>query len=346
MIESVFLLTVPVAILVIIILIFDFINGFHDTANQVSPAIGAKALKPRDAVLLAVIFNFAGPFVLGTEVANTIGKIVDTDTEAWQLLPADFALTVIGCAILAAIAWNLITWWKGIPSSSSHALVGGVVGAAAVAIGFGAINQEAITKTINGLLFSPLIAFIFAFLLTILIFWITFKILKNSPKSGKIYKYSQIFFVIWTGLAHGGNDATKSMGIIGLVLLITGITTSFIIPLWAIVSCSLAMALGTAIGGFKIIRTMAKKMTKLSPDLGFAAQAGNSLVLTAGTLTGFPMSTTHVITTSIMGAGSAKGFKRVQWGLGKSIVLAWILTIPITAVIAGFLVVLAKILFF
>ncbi len=341
MIESVLL---PVAILVAIILVFDFINGFHDTANQVSPAIGSKALKPRDAVLLAAIMNFTGPFVLGTLVANTIGKIVDA--KALQSLSTDFALTVIGCAILAAIVWNLITWQKGIPSSSSHALVGGVVGAAAIAIGFDAINPAAITKTINGLLFSPLIAFCFAFLLTILIFWVTFKVLKNSPKSGKIYKYSQIFFVIWTGLAHGGNDATKSMGIIGLVLLITGITQKFEIPVWAIFSCSLAMALGTAIGGFKIIRTMAKKMTKLSPDLGFAAQAGNSLVLTLGTITGFPMSTTHVITTSIMGAGSVKGFKRVQWGLGKNIVLAWILTIPTTAVIAGLLVFLAKILFF
>ncbi len=341
MIESVLL---PVAIVVVIILFFDFINGFHDTANQVSPAIGARALKPRDAVLLAAIMNFAGPFVLGTAVANTIGKIANTN--ALQSLSIEFALTVIGCAIVAAIVWDLITWWKGIPSSSSHALVGGVVGAVATAIGFDAINPAAITKTIEGLLFSPLIAFFVAFLVTILVFWITFKVLKNSPKSGKIYKYSQIFFVIWTGLGHGGNDATKSMGIIGLVLLITGITQKFEIPFWVIFLCSLAMALGTAIGGFKVIRTMAKKMTKINPDLGFAAEVGNSSVLTVGTITGFPMSTTHVITGSIMGAGSAKGFKRVQWGLGKNIVIAWILTIPITAVIAGLLVVLAKTLFF
>ncbi|MDI6730613.1 MAG: inorganic phosphate transporter [Candidatus Altarchaeum sp.] len=341
MMESVLL---PVAIVVVIILVFDFINGFHDTANQVSPAIGAKALKPRDAILLAAIMNFAGPFVLGTLVADTVGKIVNAN--ALQSLSTDFALTVIGCAILAAIAWNLITWWKKIPSSSSHTLVGGVVGATVIAIGFDAINPATITKTINGLLFSPLIAFSFTFLLTIMIFWVTFKVLKNSPKSGKIYKSSQIFFVIWTSLGHGGNDATKSMGIIGLILIITGITQQFEIPFWVIFSCSLAMALGTAIGGFKIIRTMAKKMTKLNPDLGFAAEVGNSLILIVGTITGFPMSTTHVITSSIMGAGSAKGFKSVQWGLGKNMVLAWILTIPITAVIAGLLVVLAKILFF
>jgi len=191
-----------------------------------------------------------------------------------------------------------------------------------------------------------LIAFVLAILLTVLVFWITLKIFKNSPKSGKIYKYSQIFFVVWTGLSHGGNDATKSMGIIGLVLLMTGITQKFEIPVWTIAACSIAMALGTAIGGFKIIRTMAKKMTKLEPDMGFTAQAGNSIVLTLGTLTGFPMSTTHVITGSIMGAGSAKGFKRVQWGLGKSIFIAWLLTIPVTAVIAGLLVAMAKILFF
>jgi len=265
MIESVLL---PVAIVVVIILFFDFINGFHDTANQVSPAIGARALKPRDAVLLAAIMNFAGPFVLGTQVANTIGKIANAN--ALQSLSIEFALTVIGCAIVAAIVWDLITWWKGIPSSSSHALVGGVVGAVVTAIGFGAINPTAITKTIEGLVFSPLTAFFVAFLVTILVFWISFKVLKNSPKSGKYYKYSQIFFVIWTGLGHGGNDATKSMGIIGLVLLITGITQKFEIPFWVIFLCSLAMALGTAIGGFKVIRTMAKKMTKLSPDLGFA----------------------------------------------------------------------------
>ncbi len=333
-----------VGILIAIILIFDFINGFHDTANQVSSAIGAKALKPRDAVLLAAIINFAGPFVLGLAVANTIGKIADA--KALQSLSIDFALTVIGCAILAAIAWNLITWRKGIPSSSSHALVGGVVGAVIVAIGVEVINPAAITKTIEGLLFSPLIAFFVAFLLTILVFWITFKVLKNSPKLGKIYKRSHIFFIIWIGLGHGGNDATKSMGIIGLVLLMAGITQQFEIPFWVIFSCSLAMALGTAIGGFKIIRTMAKKMTKISPDLGFSAEVANSTLLTVGTITGFPMSTTHIITSSILGAGSTKGLKHVQWGVGKSILIAWILTIPITAVIAGLLVVLAKILFF
>ena len=331
-------------IVVVVILIFDFINGFHDTANQISPTIGAKALKPRDAVLLAAIFNFAGPFILGTAVADTIGKI--TSSSFLKAQSFEFAMSIILCAILSAIAWNLITWWKGIPSSSSHALVGSVVGAVTAAIGFETIKISALEKTFTGLLGSPIIAFCIAFLIAILIFWITFKIFKNSPKSGKIYKYSQIFFVMWTGLGHGGNDATKSMGIIALVLLIAGITQKFEIPFWVIFSCSLAMALGTAIGGFKIIRTMAKKTTKITPDIGFAAQMGNSLVLTVGTLIGFPMSTTHVITASILGAGTAKGVKRVQWGLAKNILATWVLTVPVTALLAGLLVVLVKILFF
>lgn len=333
-----------VAIFFSIILFFDFTNGFHDTANQVSPAIGARALKPRDAVLLAAAMNFAGPFVLGVAVANTIGHIANMN--ALQSLPTNFALSVIACAVIAAISWNLITWWKGIPSSSSHALVGGVVGAVAVAIGIGEINPAAITKTIYGLAFSPLIAYGFAFLVAILVFWITFKIFKNNPKSGKLYRYSQIFFVIWTGLGHGGNDATKSMAMMGLILFATGITQQFEIPDWVILSCASVMALGTAVGGFKIIRTMGKRITKLSPDLGFAAQVANSSVLTIGTITGFPMSTTHVITGSIMGAGSSKGFKRVQWGLGRNIVFAWILTLPATISIGGLLVILTKFLFF
>jgi len=327
-------------ILIAIIIVFDFINGFHDTANQVSPAVGARALKPRDAVLMAAFFNFLGPFVLGLAVANTIGKIADVN--AFKTLDVGFTLTVILCAIISAITWDLITWWKGFPSSSSHALVGGVVGAVIAAIGIEAVNPTAIIKTFQGLIFSPLIAFFIAFLLTILIFWITIKVFKNNPKVGKYYRYSQIFLVTWTALGHGGNDATKSMGIIGFVLLMAGITQKFEIPFWVIIACSAAMALGTAIGGFKIIRTMAKRTTKLSSDLGFTAEIANSTVLTVGTITGFPMSTTHVITGSIMGAGSAKGIKRVQWALGRNIVIAWILTIPITAIIAGILVILAK----
>ncbi|MFN3527853.1 MAG: anion permease [Candidatus Altarchaeaceae archaeon] len=331
-------------ILIAIIVFFDFMNGFHDTANQVSPAIGARALKPRDAVLLAAICNMLGPFVLGLAVADTIGKIASST--ALKALPMEFALTIILCAIISAIFWDLITWWKGIPSSSSHALVGGVVGAVIAGIGFEAIKISAIEKTFQGLIGSPIVAYTIAFLVTILIFWITFKIFKNSPKVAKFYKYSQIFFVTWTALGHGGNDATKSMGIIGLVLLIVGITTHFEIPFWVVLLCSVAMALGTALGGFKIIRTMAKKTTKISPDLGFSAEVANSTVLTIGTITGFPMSTTHVITSSILGAGSAKGIKRVQWGLARNIVMAWILTLPMTALIAAILVFFAKFLFF
>ncbi len=327
-------------IIIAIIVFFDFINGFHDTANQVSPAIGARALKPRDAVFLAAFFNFLGPFVLGLAVANTIGKMANVN--ALQTLGVEFALIVILCAIISAIAWDLITWWKGFPSSSSHALVGGVVGAVIAAVGVEAVNSTAIIKTLQGLIFSPLIAFFVAFLVTILIFWITIKIFKNNPKVGKYYRYSQIFFVTWTALGHGGNDATKSMGIIGLLLLMTGITQKFEVPFWVIIACALAMAFGTGIGGFKIIRTMAKRTTQLRPDLGFTAEIANSSVLTFGTLTGFPMSTTHVITGSIMGAGSAKGVKRVHWALGRNIIMAWILTIPMTAIIAGILVILAK----
>lgn len=215
-----------------------------------------------------------------------------------------------------------------------------------MAIGTGAIYMPKMIKTIEGLLFSPLTAFTAALLLTILFFWITFKVFKNNPKLKKYYSASQIFFVSWTGLSHGGNDATKSMGIIGLVLLMTGITQEFEIPFWVVFSCAFAMAFGTALGGFKIIRTMAKRVTNINPDQGFTAEVANSTVLTVGTLAGFPMSTTHVITSSILGAGSAKGFRRVQWGLGKNIVFAWILTIPITTTMAGLLVILTKTLFF
>lgn len=333
-----------VGILIAIIIFFDFINGFHDAANQISATIGSRALSPRNAVLLAAIFNILGPFVLGLAVADTIGKIAKS--EALKAIDVNFALTIIFCAIISAIFWDLLTWWKGFPSSSTHALVGGVVGAVIAGIGFEAIKISAIEKTLQGLIGSPIVTFLVAYLLAILIFWITFKIFKNSPKSGKFYKYSQILFVAWTGLGHGGNDATKSMGIIGLVLVFTGITTHFEIPFWVVLACAIAMGLGTGVGGFKIIRTMAKKATKLSPDLGFVAQTANSLVLTIGSITGFPMSTTHVATTSILGAGSAKGVKRVQWGLARNIVMAWIFTIPITALIAAILIYLAKFLFF
>lgn len=309
-----------------LILIFDFINGFHDTANQVSTVVATKVLKPGHAVILAGILNFIGPFVLGLAVANTIGKI--------SLNPMELGLMGISAAVLSAVIWNLATWYYGIPSSSSHALVGGLVGAVIITSGVDGIKIESIIKTFEGLLLSPIAAFFLTLIFVLFLYLISVNVFKNTPKLNAPYKHLQLITFVISGIGHGGNDATKSMGIIGVVLLAAGVTSEFEIPTWVIISCATAIALGTAIGGFRIIRTMAKRLTKMEPVQGFGANTVNSILLTYGTVLGFPMSTTHVITGCIIGAGASKGLKRVKWGLGRDIMLTWIFTIPLTALIA------------
>ena len=320
--------------IVIVALIFDFINGFHDTATAVATSISTKALTPNHAILICGIFNFMGAF-MGTEVAKTVGDDIVSHSSIPQW--------VILCVLISSIIWDLITWYFGIPSSSSHALIGSLIGGGiAYNLSFGAVNWYNLFHSVVLWLFiSPVIGFLVGYTLMKILNWIL-RPFKISIVNG-IFLKLQVVSASFMSFNHGGNDAQKSMGIITMALLSGGLIGTFNVPLWVIVGCASAMSLGTALGGKRIIKTMGTGVAKLNPVSGFAAETGASFVILAASLFHAPVSTTHIVTTTIMGGGAAKTFKSVKWGVAKEIVWAWVLTIPISAGMAGVFILIVKI---
>ncbi|MGE7766321.1 inorganic phosphate transporter [Peribacillus sp. NPDC096540] len=323
-------------LIVFFALAFDFINGFHDTANAIATAVSTKALKPRHAILMAAIMNFVGAMTF-TGVAKTITKdIVDPFT-----LPN--GSYVILAALLAAIIWNLLTWHYGIPSSSSHALIGSIAGAAIAAAGFTGIKWEGFLKILQALIFSPIIAFVIGFIVYS-IFKVIFKN-NNLTKTNQRFRTIQIATAALQSYTHGTNDAQKAMGIITMALIANGYATSTDIPFWVQFSCALAMGLGTSVGGWKIIKTVGGKIMKIRPVNGVAADLTGALIIFGATIIHMPVSTTHVISSSILGVGSAHRVKGVKWGTARRMIVTWFITIPISATLAGLLYLLINFLF-
>ena len=323
-------------LIVFFALAFDFINGFHDTANAIATAVSTKALKPRHAIILAAVMNFVGAMTF-TGVAKTITKdIVDPFT-----LPN--GSYVIMAALLAAIIWNLLTWYYGIPSSSSHALIGSIAGAAIAAAGFTGIKWEGFMKILQALIFSPLIAFVIGFIVYS-IFKVVFKN-NNLTKTNQRFRTIQIATAALQSYTHGTNDAQKAMGIITMALIANGYSSSTDIAFWVQFSCALAMGLGTSVGGWKIIKTVGGKIMKIRPVNGVAADLTGAFIIFGATVIHMPVSTTHVISSSILGVGSAHRVKGVKWGTAKRMIITWFITIPISATLAGLLYLLINFLF-
>lgn len=321
--DSLFILTI---LIVIGALAFDFINGFHDTANAIATAVSTKALKPRHAIIMAAIMNFIGAMTF-TGVAKTITKgIVDPFT-------LENGSVVILAALISAIAWNLITWYYGIPSSSSHAIIGSIAGAAIAAAGVGAIKFSGFSKIIAALLLSPILAFTLGFIVYS-IFKVIFKN-NNLSKTNRNFRFFQIFTAALQAYTHGTNDAQKAMGIITMALIANGYTASSEIPFWVQFACATAMGLGTSIGGWKIIKTVGGKIMKIRPVNGVAADLTGASLIFGATAIGLPVSTTHVISSSILGVGSAHRLKGVKWGTAQRMVITWVITLPISATLAG-----------
>ncbi len=313
-------------VVIALVLIFDFINGFHDSANSIATIVSTKVLSPVAAVSMAAFFNFIAFTVFPLKVATTIGKGV--------INPDVINLTVIAAALIAAITWNLFTWWYGLPSSSSHTLVGGLVGSAVVSSGWSSVIMAGVAKIAVFIVIAPLLGVIISFLISALVIYI---VRNQSPLAvDKHFRRLQLLSAAAFSLGHGGNDAQKSMGIIWVAMIVTGMTTkNDPIALWIVLSCQAAIALGTLMGGWRIVKTMGQKITKLKPFEGFCAETAGALTLFGATHWGIPVSTTHVITGSIIGAGARKGVSAVKWGVTGNIFWAWILTIPVSAVIGG-----------
>ncbi len=327
------MLSISLIVVIVLALTFDFINGFHDTANSIATTVSTRVLTPRAAIFMAATLNFAGALA-SDKVARTISKgLVDGHLEQY----------VIMAALLAAITWNLITWIIGIPSSSSHALIGGLIGASIVyAMSFDKIVWSGVMdKVVIPLFTSPMVGFLIGFALM----WSLYRLL--SPFSHRVvngwFSKIQILSAMLMSFAHGKNDAQKSMGIITLALVSAGmISADAGVPLWVKISCAIAMAIGTSVGGWKIIKTMGTSITKLEPIGGFAAQTGAALVIEFASEIGAPISTTQVISTTIMGVGASKRFSAVKWIIAKNIIWAWVITIPFTALLGAGITTLLK----
>ena len=302
-------------------LFFDFINGFHDAANSIATVVGTRILKPLQAVSLAAIANFVGPFLFGVAVATTVGK---------GIINPDFVtIHIIIGALAGAIVWNIITWLWGLPSSSSHALVGGLIGAGIAGAGTHAIILDGLTKVGIGIVVSPVVGFIVAFFVATTI--ITAFAKKRPAKVNTVFGRLQLVSSTYFSLTHGANDGQKTMGIIALILLTEGLITKFDIPFYVILISAAAISLGTFFGGWRIVKTMAVKITQLKPYQGFSAETGGATILAVLAHLGIPASTTHGISGAIMGAGAVRRFSAVRWGVGKRIVWAWVITIPAAA---------------
>ncbi|MEA2928967.1 MAG: inorganic phosphate transporter, PiT family [Hyphomicrobiales bacterium] len=320
-------LSLPVLIgLIATALIFDFLNGLHDAANSIATIVSTRVLRPRYAVIWAAFFNFIAFLFFGLHVAQTVG----TGIVAAEIVDG----RVIFGALMGAICWNLITWWAGIPSSSSHALIGGLVGAAMTKAGSAAVVWTGLTKTVAAIVLSPLTGFLLALLLILVVSWLFVRAMPHAVDS--TFRYMQFVSASFYSLGHGGNDAQKTMGIIAVLLFSQGHSgAEFHVPLWVVLSCQAAMALGTLFGGWRIVHTMGSKITRLTPMQGFCAETGGAITLFGATWLGIPVSTTHTITGAIVGVGAARKVSAVRWNVANNIVTAWVVTLPAAALIAA-----------
>ncbi len=316
----------PLIALIAVALFFDFLNGLHDAANSIATIVSTRVLRPQYAVAWAAFFNFIAFLFFGLHVANTLGTgIIDPGIVTPQLIFA---------ALMGAIVWNIVTWVFGIPSSSSHALVGGLVGAGWAKAGFHAVVWSGLNKTIAAIFLSPAIGFLLALVLILIVSWI---FVRQTPFAvDRSFRFLQFVSASLYSLGHGGNDAQKTMGIIAILLFSQGhLGSTFYVPLWVVLSCQSAMALGTLFGGWRIVHTMGSKITRLNPMQGFCAETGGALTLFGATWLGIPVSTTHTITGAIVGVGAARRVSAVRWGLAGNIVIAWIVTMPAAGVISA-----------
>ena len=305
-------------------LIFNFLNGLHDSANIVATVISSRAMGGRVALILTAVAEFSGPFLLGVAVATTIG----------QGLVASGSLTTSAllAAVIGGIVWNLITWLASIPSSSSHALVGGLLGAVTVQAGWSAVEPRGLLLVLASLFLSPLLGLVAGYCVTRVIFRLA---ANASPRINRVFQRAQILTAIALALSHGANDAQKTMGVVALALVTTGTISQFQIPLWVMATCGAALAIGTAVGGWRLIRTLGARFYRIRPVHGFAAQVTSTGVVLGAALLGGPVSTTQVVSTAILGAGSAERLNKVRWGVAEHIVIAWLLTIPCTATLSA-----------
>jgi len=315
-----------IIILIALALIFDFLNGFHDSANVVATMISSRAMTPTAALIIATVANFIGPFVFGVAVAKTIGQDVAS--------PDSITIAVVLAALLSASIWNIITWFFGIPSSSSHALIGGIVGAVMVGTGFQALRMEGLGLVAVALFLSPVIGYVLGQLVMRISMW---SVRNATPKANLFFKYAQIPTAFTLALSHGTNDAQKTMGIITMGLVVLGFQESFVVPWWVILASATAIGIGTAAGGWRIIHTLGGKFYRIRPIHSFASQLTSMAVILTASLFGGPVSTTHVVSSSILGVGSAQRRSQVRWGVMSDILLAWFLTVPASAGIAALL---------
>lgn len=311
-------------ILIVLALGFDFLNGVHDSSNIVATMISSRAIRPRVALAMTAVAEFAGPFIFGVAVANTIGdELVVSET---------ISLEVLIAALISAIAWNILTWVLGIPSSSSHALVGGIIGAVLIGAGVQAIKIAGVMKVLIALFISPILGFLAGFIIANIIYLISWK---STPRVNGVFKKLQVITSLGLALSHGTNDAQKTMGVITLGLVIGGVIPTFEVPQWVIISCAAAIALGTSVGGWRLIRTLGSKFYKIRPIHGFASQAASATVILTASLFGGPVSTTQVVSSAIMGVGSAERLSKVRWKVAGDILFAWLFTIPVTILFAA-----------
>ncbi len=320
-------ITLPVLTgLIAVALAFDFLNGLHDAANSIATIVSTRVLRPQYAVFWAAFFNFVAFLVFGLNVAHTIGTGI--------IEPSVVDNQVIFAALIGAIVWNLVTWALGIPSSSSHALIGGLVGGGVAKAGISAAVWSGLSKTLAAIVLSPLVGFLLAMVLVALVSWIS---VRSTPFTvDRAFRILQFVSASLYSLGHGGNDAQKTMGIIAVLLYSQGhLGTEFYVPFWVVLSCQASMAMGTLMGGWRIVRTMGLRLTKLTPMQGFCAETGGAITLFLATGLGVPVSTTHTITGAIVGVGAARRATAVRWNIAGSIVYAWVITIPASAVVAA-----------
>jgi inorganic phosphate transporter, PiT family len=315
----------PQLIFVIVLSLgFDFLNGINDSSNIVATMISSRAIPPRAALLLTAVAEFSGPFIFGVAVARTIGDEV--------VMPGVMTMNMIIAALISAVVWNLITRALGIPSSSSHAMIGGLTGAVVCGAGWDAIKFSGISKVVIVLFTSPLIGFVVGYVITKIIFFFS---MSATPSINIVFKRFQLLTAVALALSHGTNDSQKTMGIITLALVTSGVLSKFQVPTWVIISCALMIALGTSIGSWKLIRTLGSKFFKIKPVDAFSAQLSSAAVILSASLIGGPVSTTQVVSSSIMGVGAAERVNKVRWGVAGEIVTAWFLTIPATGLVAA-----------
>ena len=317
-------MTTPIIVVIALSLVFDFLNGIHDSSNVVATMISSRAFSPRVALGVTAVANFFGPFIFGVAVAETIGhEVVAANTINTEVLVA---------ALISAIFWNLLTWYLGFPSSSSHALVGGFIGAVIMGASWQAIELGGLGKILIALFTSPIIGFIFGYLVLRIVLILSWN---ASPRVNGVFRRSQLITALALALSHGTNDAQKTMGIITLALVTGGYLKVFAVPTWVIVICAGMIGLGTAVGGWKLIRTLGGKFFKIRPVDGFASQLAGAAVIISASLFGGPVSTTQVVSSAIMGVGAAERLNKVRWGVAQEIATAWLLTIPATALVGA-----------